>query len=535
MKVYNPILVCLVLFAACGGTLPKQARVIDTSSSTSLTPVGSGPADVAVLPFENRTGDQELNWLRATISATMSVRFRERKGWTVADGSFVREMMAGEQLPLRGTLDPETAIGLSGVLFAETLIAGSFEGIEHELTITATHYSGETGEALKTATRTVDHNNRSALINQLIEDLTREKTPAPVVTENGNAGDVDFLGPIGRSRTRTRVDRLAIRLPALFQMDTPEQTDRAVRLYRRALELNPNYADAHFALGYAFDKKGDREKALASYRQAATLEPLNADYLFLLGYTYERNENIIDAIDAYEKALTTKPDDADIAFSLGYAYEQTGQYSDAIGAYSRAIELKPEDYDSYYGLASVYESSGRLREAMESFQRVVTLKPEEDAPLRTLGAVAVKLDRWDEVARTYEILLERNPDDVDAYRMLAIAYKRLGHAQKAIDAYKQVIRIEPSSSEVYARIGNLYVGLKKYENAIEQYQAGLVVDPESELLYYNLGNVLAAQQDYRAAIDAYAGYLRMAPDGRLEQKVREKVEDLRFRIMSSEQ
>ncbi|SVC19802.1 uncharacterized protein METZ01_LOCUS272656, partial [marine metagenome] len=401
VKVYSPIIVFLAVFVACGGTVPKQGQMVDTLPSTSSAPVGSGPADVAVLPFENRTGDQELNWLRVTISATMSVRFRELKGWIVADGSFVRRMMAGEQMSPEGTLDPETVIGLSGVLFAETLISGAFEGKESELTVTATHYSGETGEALKTATRTVENNNRSDLIDQVIEDLTREEVPAPVMTENRNTGTLHFLGPIGRTRTRTRVDRLTIRLPTLFQMDTPEQINRAIRLYSRALELNPNYADAHFALGYAFDKQGDRDKALASYRKAATLEPLNADYLFLLGYTYERNKDIRNAIDAYGKALTTKPDDADIAFSLGYVYEQVGQYTEAIEAYSRAIELNPGDYDSYYGLASVYESSGRLREAMKSFQQVVTLKPEEEAPLRTLGAVAVKLDRWDEVVRSY--------------------------------------------------------------------------------------------------------------------------------------
>jgi tetratricopeptide (TPR) repeat protein len=536
LKLSLSALLCLFFLAGCAASVPRQTSApapppISTSESDQ------GPAKVAVLAFENRTGDPELNWLRTTISATMAARFRSRMGWSTADGSFVREMMALENMGASATLESETAIGLSGVLYAESIVTGGFEGKEEDLTITAAHYSGETGQLIRTTTRTVQYNNRSALINQLVGDIARATEPDPVtlsVTDNGDAGVTTPLGPIGRSRSRTRIDRPAIRLPSLFQMETPEQIEQTIRLYRRALELNPNYADAHFTLGYAFDKQGDIEKALASYRQAVTLEPLNADYLYLLGYTYERNKDMPSAVDAYDKALITKPDDADIAFSLGYASEKTGQYTEAIEAYTRAIELKPDDYDSYYGLASVYESSGRLREALASFQEVVSLKPDEEGPLRTLGAIALKLEKWDEVSRVYELLADRNPEDVDPHRILAIAYKRQGLPSKAIGAYTEIVRLEPSSSDAYASLGNLHVGMKMYDEAVVHYRAGLAADPKSDLIYYNLGNVLSAQKEYRAAIDAYVGYLRISPGGKYVQKVRDKVEDLRFRVLSSE-
>ncbi len=287
----------------------------------------SGPANVAVLPFENKTGDPELNWLRSTFSATMAARLKKTMGWSTADGSFVREMMAVEEMGSVSKLSKDQAIGLSGVLFAKTIVAGGFEGEENSLTVTAAHYSGDTGELLRSTRRTVAYNNRTALIDQLVEDLTAAGEPVTVssvgaINSNGETAAPRPLGPIGRTRNRVRVDRPALRLPALFQMETPDQVEQAIRLYRRALELNPNYADAHFTLGYAFDRQGDMDKALASYRQAVTLEPLNADYLFLLGYTYERNRDMAAAVDAYDKALTSKPDDSDIAFSLGYANEQ---------------------------------------------------------------------------------------------------------------------------------------------------------------------------------------------------------------------
>lgn len=524
MKKYAILLCCLWMVAGCGSTVPRGSDISAEHTERVAPPDMSRPADVAVLPFENRTGNKGLNWLRTAISATVTVRLKEQLGWTTLDGAFVRQTMADQEVVASGRLTPDVAIGLSGGLFAESLITGYFEGREKDLTISAVHISGETGQVLRSATRKAGQSDRNMAINRIIMALTTETPVEPL--------PVTAIVPRGaRTRTRVKIDR-HVELPEMFNLETTEQIDDAIRTYRRALDENPEFADAHFALGYAYDKQGNMDKALMSYRQAVTLNPLNADYLYSLGYTYERKKELRQAVESYEAALAVKPDDVDVAFALGYAHEQLGQYAEAIEAYKKAIELKPDDYDAYYGLATTYESSGQLNDAFTTYQQVVTMNSENIPAYKTLGAISVKLQRWDAVIDIYNRLIKENSEDVDAHRALADAYKNTGRLKQAISTYQQITRLTPKSSASFTNLGNLYVKNKQYDQAITQYRQALKVNPKAELVNYNLGNVLVAQKQYRAAIDAYVGYLRIAPKGKYAQKARDKVEDLRFRIMS---
>lgn len=489
MTSYLKILCCLFILVGCGATVPQQTET-KVNRPDSVFPTRPEPADVAVLPFKNQTGDPELDFLGTTISATMAVGLAQQKAWSVAGGSLVREKLADQKWRSAATIEEETAISLSGVLRVETPITGVFQGKERDLTVTATYISGETGKVIRSVTEKARNNDQFVLINRLIAGLTEEKQPKSAMASHEQpTGSSLPLGPIGRTRTRTRtrIDLSSVGLPTIFRMETPEQIEKSIQIYQRALETDPNFAEAYFTLGYAYDRQGDLDKAIASYRQAVMLNPLKSDYLYLLGYTYERKKELSQAIDAYEKALKITSD-ADIAFSLGYVHEQMGQYAESTKAFSQAIEMKPDDYDAYYGLASAYEKSGRLQEALSSFQQVVKLKPDEEVPIRTLGAIAHKMARWDEVIDAFEWLIVQNPDEVGSHRILASAYKAKGQDQKLIGAYTEIIRLDPSSSVAYTNLGNIYVRLKDYNKGVSQYRAGIKATPEFELLHYNLGS-----------------------------------------------
>ena len=120
------------------------------------------------------------------------------------------------------------------------------------------------------------------------------------------------------------------------------------------------------------------------------------------------------------------------------------------------------------------------------------------------------------------------------HRILARAYRQNGKWDKAIGSYQQVIKLLPSSTAAYTNLGYIFVKTKKYNKAVEQYRLALKIAPSSSTLYYNLGNVLMAQKDYRGAMDAYVGYIEHAPNGKYEAKIRTKIEDLRFKIMTQE-
>ena len=521
------ICVAMVLIG-CGSTVPKQSATL--GDEINIDPP-SGPADIAVLPFENKTGNPKLNWLRTAFSATMSVRIRVKQGLVTTDGSFVRSIMDEQDLKPSGVLNQETVIGLSGLLYAESIVTGAFEGEEKSLILTASMISGETGEVIKSATTLIANNHRSRAVNHLIDVLYGVAISETYMNRDGN------LPAETRTRFRNRVripGRMNIEMPAPLELNTPADIENAIRVYRQTVEANPDFSDAYFSLGYAYDKQGDIDNALTAYRQAVTLNPLNADYLYTLGYVYERRKVYRDAVDAYATALALTPDDADIAFALGYAHEQMGEYSEAIKAYQHAIKVNPEDHDAHHGLAAAYETSGRLKEALDQYQQVMKDQSDNEILMETYGAIAYKLQNWPEVVFAYEKLSQVEPDEVSFHRILARAYRQNGKWDKAIGSYHQVIKLLPSSTAAYTSLGYIFVKTKKYNKAVEQYRLALKTAPSSSTLYYNLGNVLMAQKDYRGAMDAYVGYIEHAPNGKYEAKIRTKIEDLRFKIMMQE-
>jgi len=106
--------------------------------------------------------------------------------------------------------------------------------------------------------------------------------------------------------------------------------DGAVEAYQRALELDPDHAEAHINLGRLLHESGDTTAALEHYRIAA---------------------------DA-------KPGDATAAFNLGVALEDLGRDEEALVAYERAIAADRSFRDAHYNIAGLYHRMGKPTAAL---------------------------------------------------------------------------------------------------------------------------------------------------------------------------
>ena len=98
-----------------------------------------------------------------------------------------------------------------------------------------------------------------------------------------------------------------------------DRIDEAIAQYQKALEINPDYMEAHNNLGNAFARLGRFEEAMAQYRKALEIKPDYVEAHYNLGVTFARLGRIDEAIAQYRKALEIKPDYADALNNLGYA------------------------------------------------------------------------------------------------------------------------------------------------------------------------------------------------------------------------
>jgi len=116
----------------------------------------------------------------------------------------------------------------------------------------------------------------------------------------------------------------------------PEESREA---YQRALELDPNLAEAHVNLGRQLHMAGERGRAEPHYREAVRLDPDDPTPHFNLGVLLEESGRRDEAVLAYRQAILRDPDFADAHCNLGLLLDSVGRRQDAMRHLSTARQL----------------------------------------------------------------------------------------------------------------------------------------------------------------------------------------------------
>ena len=122
----------------------------------------------------------------------------------------------------------------------------------------------------------------------------------------------------------------------------------AIADYTKAIELNPNYADAYNNRGNAKENLKDYYGAIADYNKVIELNPNDADAYYNRGISKEKLKDNYGAIADYTKAIELNPNDASAYYNRGNAKENLKDNYGAIADYTKAIELNPNYADAYY-------------------------------------------------------------------------------------------------------------------------------------------------------------------------------------------
>ena len=106
--------------------------------------------------------------------------------------------------------------------------------------------------------------------------------------------------------------------------------DEAIDAYQRALELDPDHADAHLNLGRLLHEEADFEAAEHHYRAALTGPDADETARFNLGVVLEDQERFDEALEAYAAVLEADPSYADAHYNLAGLYERLDQKDTAV-------------------------------------------------------------------------------------------------------------------------------------------------------------------------------------------------------------
>jgi serine/threonine-protein kinase len=137
------------------------------------------------------------------------------------------------------------------------------------------------------------------------------------------------------------------------------------REFKRALELNPNYANAHHWYSHYLIAVGRNEESLAESKRALELDPLSLIINTHLGWYYIYAHQYDLAIEQLHKTLELDPNYGLTHWYLGLAYEQKRMYPEATAEFSEAMELLKGNLMVKADLGHCYAVSGKRDEAQK--------------------------------------------------------------------------------------------------------------------------------------------------------------------------
>ncbi|MDA1089810.1 MAG: tetratricopeptide repeat protein [Proteobacteria bacterium] len=190
-----------------------------------------------------------------------------------------------------------------------------------------------------------------------------------------------------------------------------DRFDEAAQDYRKALDADPNYIQAHNNLAMTLNSLGRHDDAVVSYRNAIAINPGIAQVHVNLGLVLTILGRLDEAVACYRKAISINPYYAEAYGNLGTALKEQGRLDEAVANYEKAIAVKPDFAAAINNLGVAHLDLGELDTAIVYFKKAATLSPELlSAQFNYLHALLYQPDiSSDTLFKTYRKIVANRP------------------------------------------------------------------------------------------------------------------------------
>jgi serine/threonine-protein kinase len=404
-------------------------RDVEGASAVNLRPQPAMPV-VGVLDFENLSGDDSVDWLGTGLAETITADLKRLKVVQVVS----RERVQQELRRLGGSADL-TALGVQ--MNARWLVNGSYQRSGNRIRITPRLLEPASGEFA--ATIKIDgawddiFDLQDRVVSVLVDALQLEtKSSGPQRIAAPETLRVEAYEQYSQGRKS-------------FSTLGKDSLEQARLHFERAIELDPAYAMAYFALGQTYAMRwihrtdpDDLSRASGFLQRALELDPEFGEPYALLSYVYLRQSKLSQAIQAGTKGVENNPDLYTSHYFLGVAcwvaaYELSDTFLQrAVKHFLDAIRVEPAYAPTWVNLGTLVLHTGvydraesLLREALdlELSERAISAFPFEEM---LLAQISMRRLDWKNSLDWHQHGLRRLSTTDHMYRELIIAAHSCG-------------------------------------------------------------------------------------------------------------
>jgi len=158
-----------------------------------------------------------------------------------------------------------------------------------------------------------------------------------------------------------------------YWLDDASQTEAALEYYRKALQVDPGLAEAHYNMGVIYNERQEQTKAVQHLVEAIRMKPQIAESYSALGMIWCGQNRFDEALVLVEQALSINPHFAEAHYHMGLILQQMGEYHRGRDSFQKAMVCKPGFAPARWlyllSLPMMYETADQIDLLRRQFSR----------------------------------------------------------------------------------------------------------------------------------------------------------------------
>jgi tetratricopeptide (TPR) repeat protein len=284
--------------------------------------------------------------------------------------------------------------------------------------------------------------------------------------------------------------------------------------------------DAHVTLALAYDSAGDSEKAIPVLLRALEIEPTYPRAALTLGIIYNQEDRFQEAADILRRALEKAEGGSDaelraaIYTNLGIALNGLEQHDEAVAMFREAQGLGQQETAEFCTLfgESLYLIDDEEKEALEMFDRAIALENTYARAWVGRAEVLQWFDRFDDAVEAFDKALKHGPDNVWVLARKGDVLCSMEKFDEALSCYERAIDMEPAAASAVAEQAEGLFHRRRYEQCLPLFDMVLGVNEKADAAYYYralahhlIGRKGLVERDLKSAIKIAEEAYRKTP------------------------
>ncbi|XP_055674713.1 Bardet-Biedl syndrome 4 protein isoform X2 [Falco peregrinus] len=243
------------------------------------------------------------------------------------------------------------------------------------------------------------------------------------------------------------------------------ETDKAIEVYKKAVEFSPENTDLLTTLGLLYLQLGDYQKAFEHLGNALTYDPGNYKATLAAGSMMQAHGDFDVALSKYRVVASTVPESPPLWNNIGMCFFGKKKYVAAISCLKRANYLAPFDWKILYNLGLVHLTMQQYASAFHFLSAAINFQPKMGELYMLLAVALTNLEDVENAKRSYEqaVALDKcNPLVNLNYAILLYnqgdkkgALCQYQEMEKKVNAVKEssILDFDPEMVEVAQKMG----------------------------------------------------------------------------------